>query len=85
MYKHKDISHGQALAHLRKTKLNGIAIPEPERVSTRRKLDVYLVSEIALESWTRGEFAKKDKSAYNWAQRHGLLDVVCQHMDSGRY
>ena len=60
----------------------GIVIPPPERI--RRNLDEEKVYEIASQYITRGAFRKHDKTAYNWAQRRGLLDDMCSHMVSGR-
>jgi hypothetical protein len=69
--------------HQKLTKLRaGIIIPPPDRIN--RNLDIFKVQEIALESGTRWEFAQKDNTAYQWAYRHGMLDEVCQHMETAK-
>lgn len=57
----------------------GVVIPPPDR--SYRKLDFHTVWEIALGFMSRGEFQHGDKSAYNWALRHGAMDDVCGHME----
>ena len=56
----------------------GIVIPPPERIN--RNLDDEKVYEIASQFITRGAFQRGAKTAYNWAQRRGLLDEMCEHM-----
>ena len=60
----------------------GIEIPPPERVY--RNLDFFKVWEIALAYMGRGEFQRGDKSAYNWALRHNVLNEICGHMPTLR-
>lgn len=36
----------------------------------------------ALKYKTKSEFAKNDKPAYNYAQRNGLINRICSHMDT---
>ena len=68
------MSFEEKLAKLRA----GIVIPPPERIN--RKLDDEKVYEIASQFITRGAFQRGAKTAYNWAQRRGLLDEMCEHM-----
>ena len=44
----------------------------------------FKVQEIALGYTTRGEFVGADNAAYKWAHRHGILDEVCQHMQTAK-
>ena len=68
------MSFDEKLAKLRA----GIVIPPPERIN--RNLDDEKVYEIASQFITRGAFRSCAKTAYNWAQRRGLLDEMCEHM-----
>ena len=68
------MSFDEKLAKLRQ----GIVIPPPERIN--RNLDEEMVYEIASQYITRGAFQRGSKTAYNWAQRRGLLDDMCGHM-----
>ena len=72
------MSFDEKLAHLRNSKKHGINIPAIDR--GYRKLDFHLVWEIALGCMSRGEFQLMDKSAYNWALRHNVMDEICGHM-----
>ena len=70
------MSFDEKLAKLRQ----GIVIPPPER--EYRELDLQKVAMIALGFGSRGDFAMCDKTAYNWAGRHGFMDMVCGHMEA---
>jgi hypothetical protein len=74
----EDMSFHQKLTKLRA----GIIIPPPDRIN--RNLDIFKVQEIALGYTTRGEFVGADNAAYKWAHRHGILDEVCQHMETAK-
>lgn len=74
------MSFDEKLDHLRESKRSGIKIPAIDR--SYRKLDFHSVWEIALGSMSRGEFQMMDKSAYNWALRHNVMDDVCGHMQA---
>lgn len=70
----ESMSFDDKLAKLRA----GITIPPPDR--RERNLDAEKVYEIASQYITRGAFRSGSKAAYNWAQRRGLLDEMCEHM-----
>ena len=74
----EDMSFHQKLTKLRA----GIIIPPPDRIN--RNLDAEKVFEIASVYGNRRAFQDGDKTAYNWAQRRGMLDEMCQHMQTAK-
>ena len=48
---------------------------------SNRKHTLESVKEEANKYKTRSEFEKGSGGAYQWAQRNGLLDEVCSHME----
>ena len=72
------MSFDEKLAKLKR----GIVIPPPQRVD--RKLDLEKVAMIAIGYDTRNEFRMCDRTAYNWASRNNLMDLVCAHMEPAK-
>lgn len=77
-------SNSAYLTSLRRGILDQICSHMPKRSSRTRKWSFEQLYEEALKHKTRQEFNKNSNSAYQNAQKRGLLDKICHHMGESK-